>query len=175
MAVVDTNWKTGLSSDSSLPPDLTSSSLWRERKWRRRGLGLTASCWRARVPCSTGSSMALWRTIREVVEVKDTTSEAFMTMMNFIYKAPGEETFNLNDIDCPRRLFEVLELAERYEIANLKKIATSGDHWDKPYEERTWSEGGAKEKWKNEETALSEWVIVQYQYNFLSNLLLVVK
>ena len=67
-------------------------------------------------------------TIREVVEVKDTTSEAFMTMMNFIYKAPGEETFNLNDIDCPQKLFEVLELAERYEIANLKKIATSGDH-----------------------------------------------
>ena len=63
--------------------------------------------------------------IREVVEVKDTTSEAFMTMMNFIYKAPGEETYNLNDFDCPQKLFEVLELAERYEIPNLKKIATS--------------------------------------------------
>ena len=70
----------------------------------------------------------LMKDIREVVEVKDTTSESFMTMVNFIYKAPGEETFNLNDIDCPRKLFEVLELTERYEIANLKKIATSGDH-----------------------------------------------
>ena len=79
-------------------------------------------------PVFNRQSYGTMKDIREVVEVKDTTSEAFMTMMNFIYKAPGEETFNLNDIDCPRRLFEVLELAERYEIANLKKIATSGDH-----------------------------------------------
>ena len=58
-------------------------------------------------------------------QMKDTTSEAFMTMMNFIYKAPGEETYNLNDFDCSQKVFEVLELAERYEIPNLKKIATS--------------------------------------------------
>ena len=58
-------------------------------------------------------------------QMKDTTSEAFMTMMNLIYKAPGEKTFNLNDIDCPQKLLEVLELAERYEIPNFKKIATS--------------------------------------------------
>ena len=67
--------------------------------------------------------------IREVVEVKDTTSEAFMTMMNFIYKAPGEETYNLNDFDCSQKVFEVLELAERYEIPNFKNCnECPGDH-----------------------------------------------
>ena len=31
----------------------------------------------------------------------------------------------MSDIDCPQKLFEALELAERYEILKLKKIATS--------------------------------------------------
>ena len=143
MALVDTNWKTFLSLDSSLPPDvifLVKGDEVEKRIAAHRFLLAGTS------PVFDRQFYGPMKDIREVVEVKDTTSEAFMTMMNFIYKAPGEETFNLNDIDCPQKLFEVLELAERYEIANLKKIAMSGDHCDKPYEERTWSEGSAKEK-----------------------------
>ena len=42
------------------------------------------------------------RETSEVIEVmKETTPEAFDTMINYIYRIPGEDTFNLNDVDCP--------------------------------------------------------------------------
>ena len=50
------------------------------------------------------------RETSEVIEVmKETTTEAFDTMTNYIYRIPGEDTFNLNDVDCPQKLFQLLE------------------------------------------------------------------
>ena len=60
----------------------------------------------------------------EVLEVKDTTPEAFDTMLRYIYKLPGEDTFSLEETDCPQKLFELLELAERYQIPNLAKVTS---------------------------------------------------
>ena len=60
----------------------------------------------------------------EVVEVEGTTSEAFNTMVQCIYKPPGGDTFNLNDVQCPQKLFELLDLAERYEIQNLATMTS---------------------------------------------------
>ena len=57
----------------------------------------------------------------EVVEVKETTPEAFKTMINFIYMPP-EELFHLQDVRCPQKLFELISLAERYEILDLKEM-----------------------------------------------------
>ena len=119
---VDTNWKTFLSPDSSLPPDVTflvKGEGEEEVKVpaHRFLLAATSSVFNRQF-------YGPMKDIREVIEVKDTTPEAFMTMMNYIYKDPGEESFNLNDIDCPQKLFELVELAERYEIPNLKEIAS---------------------------------------------------
>ena len=53
------------------------------------------------------------RETSEVIEVmKETTPEAFDTMINYIYRIPGEDTFNLNDVDCPQKLFQLLERKE---------------------------------------------------------------
>ena len=62
---------------------------------------------------------------QEMIEVKDTSPQAFDTMINYIYKLPGVETFNLDNVGCPQKLFELLELAERYEIPNLKAMTSS--------------------------------------------------
>ena len=45
-------------------------------------------------------------------------------MVQCIYKAPGGDTFNLNDVQCPQKLFELLDLAERYEIQNLATMTS---------------------------------------------------
>ena len=57
---------------------------------------------------------------KEEIKVEMTTAEAFQTMIDFIYGRAGQDTFNLDNIKCPQKLFEVLELAERYEILDLK-------------------------------------------------------
>ena len=44
-------------------------------------------------------------------------------MINFIYMSP-EESFNLDNITCPQKLFELLTLADRYQILDLKTLAT---------------------------------------------------
>ena len=81
---------------------------------------------------------------REAIEVKDTTHEAFNTMIKFIYKPPGsrffpapyeddenhegeynEEEFNQNVIHCPQKFFDLVDLAEKYEIFSLKEALTS--------------------------------------------------
>ena len=53
----------------------------------------------------------------EIIEVKETTHEAFSSMIAYIYKPPGDE-FTLTDISCPQKIFELLAIADRYEILN---------------------------------------------------------
>ena len=56
--------------------------------------------------------------------MKDTTPEAFNTMVSFLYSPPGNN-FSLDDLQCPQKLFEVLKLSEYYQISKLKEL-TSG-------------------------------------------------
>ena len=61
----------------------------------------------------------------EVVEVKETTAEAFETMINFIYDPlHGETAFNLSQISCPQKLFELLALATKYQIWKLATLTS---------------------------------------------------
>ena len=60
----------------------------------------------------------------EVIDVKETTAEAFEAMITYIYKPlndlDGEEDiFNISQIKCPQRLFETLALADKYQILKL--------------------------------------------------------
>ena len=61
---------------------------------------------------------------REVVEVKETTFEAFDTMVKYIYNPPGGDTFNLDQIRCPQKLFEVLTLANKYQVFKLSMLTS---------------------------------------------------
>ena len=121
MAVVDTNWKNFLSPDSTLPPDIV---------FHVRGEGEGDKRIAAHKFLLAGTSPVFNRQFfgpmkddtQEVVEVKNTTPEAFDTMINYIYRLPGEETFNLST--CPQKLFELFELAERYQIPVLKTMTS---------------------------------------------------
>ena len=62
----------------------------------------------------------------EVVEVKDTTPEAFDAMIKFTYNPLSEGTFNLDQINCPQRLFELLSLANKYQVLKLHMMTSFG-------------------------------------------------
>ena len=124
---VETNWQAFLSQDSGLPPDVF---------FRIKGNGEEAEenngkIARAHKFLLAGTSPVFLQQFfgpmqdtGEVLEVKDTTPEAFDTMLRYIYKLPGEDTFSLEETDCPQKLFELLELAERYQIPNLAKVTS---------------------------------------------------
>ena len=57
----------------------------------------------------------------EVIEVKEIFPEDFSAMISFIYKPPGDE-FSLDDIRCPQELFQLMTVADKYEILNLKGL-----------------------------------------------------
>ena len=54
--------------------------------------------------------------------MRNTTAEAFGTMIRYVYRSPGANTFTLGDISCPQELIEVHELADRYQIPGLKDM-----------------------------------------------------
>ena len=54
-----------------------------------------------------------------VIEVKESFPEVFSAMISYIYKTPGDK-FTLNDIRCPQHLFELMTVADKYEILSLR-------------------------------------------------------
>ena len=60
---------------------------------------------------------------RMVIEVKDTTHEAFNTLIKYIYKPPASSFCDV--IHCPQKFFDLVDLAEKYEIFSLKEALTS--------------------------------------------------
>ena len=59
----------------------------------------------------------------EVMVVKETTMEAFSTLINFIYWPPGKGVFSLGLISCFEQLCNIVEISERYQVLDLKKVA----------------------------------------------------
>ena len=111
MSIVDTDWKILLSPDSDLPPDVTfllagedGKSSIRAHKWPLAGVS----------PVFRKQFLGPMKDERDAIEVEKTTAEAFQTMIDFIYRKPGLDTFTVTNISCPQMLFELLELAKRY-------------------------------------------------------------
>ena len=126
-AIIETNWQNFLSSDSGLPPDVF-FVVKKEENEEKKGSGWkTIEAHKFLLAGTSPVFMALFfgpmKETREVVKVRNTTPEAFETMINYIYKPPGD-AFILTNVGCPQKLFELLELAERYEIQNLKTLTT---------------------------------------------------
>ena len=118
---VETNWKVFLSEDSELPPDVSFYIRGDDedggKKFRAHKLLLAGVS-----PVFRQQFFGPMKDTEEVVEVEETTPEAFETMLNYIYKPPGKDTFSLNKIDC-QKLFELLALARKYMIPNLETVA----------------------------------------------------
>ena len=120
MAIVDTDWKTFLSPDSDLPPDVSflvtedekNSKTVKAHRWALAGVS----------PVFRAQFCGPMKDEQEVIEVKKTTAEAFQTLVDFIYRHPRQDAFLINNTDCPQKLFELLELAERYQVYDLKNV-----------------------------------------------------
>lgn len=146
MAIVKTSWQQYLSPDSEIPHDvffLVKSEDGGKDSGKRIG---------AHKVLLAGSS-SVFRSMffgpmkeeREVFEVDETTHETFNTMIKYIYQPPGshffpdphgdeddeddeyyeEEEEEENAIHCPQKFFDLLNLAEYYQISSLKRDLAS--------------------------------------------------
>ena len=138
MAIVDVDWKVFLSTDSDLPPDVSflvadgdrSSKTIRAHKYFLGGVS----------PVFRKQFFGPMKDAREEIEVEETTAEAFQTMIDFIYRKAGPDTFSMDSIKCPQKQFEVLELAEYYQVWDLKtpvmkaleKLDVTGENFVSP-------------------------------------------
>ena len=122
MSAAETHWQNFFSPGSELPPDVFFHVEDEESKGQSRTIGAHRFILAAVSPVFRGMFLGSIRETGEVVEVKETTVEAFDTMVNYIYNPPGGDTFNLSQIRCPQKLFELLTLANKYEILKLAML-----------------------------------------------------
>ena len=104
------DWKIFLSPDSELPPDVSflladaeDSNSSRTIRAHKYFLGAVSPVFRKQF-------FGPMKNDRDKIELKETTAEAFQTMIDFIYRMAGQE-FSV-DIKCPQKQFEVLQLAD---------------------------------------------------------------
>ena len=116
------DWKIFLSPDSELPPDVSflladgeDSNSSRTIRAHKYFLGAVSPVFRKQF-------FGPMKNDRDKIEVKETTAEDFQTMIDFIYRKAGQE-FSV-DIKCPQKQFEVLQLADYYEVLDLKTSVT---------------------------------------------------
>ena len=126
MSILETNWRSFLSPDCAFPPDvffLVKTEDDENGEVPGKSIGAHRLLLAGVSPVFRGMLGGPMRETGEVIEVKETTAEAFTTMIGYIYKPPGDE-FTLDEIRCPQKLYEVLALAEKYEIFSLKTLAS---------------------------------------------------
>ena len=130
MSIANTNWLSSLAPGSDLPPpdvfflvkDEEEESGGQSKKIGAHRLLLAGVS-----PVFNGMFFGPMKDEREVVEVKETTPEAFDTMIKFIYHPPAQlsgDKFNLNHVSCPQKLFELLTLANRYQVLDLATMTS---------------------------------------------------
>ena len=126
MSLAETDFRVFLSLDSDLPPDVFFFIQGEDEE--SGGLLETIGAHRfvlaAVSPVFRRMFFGPMKDTADNVEVKETTPEAFDAMIKYIYNPPGGETFNLDQIGCPQKLFELLTLANKYQIMSLAKMTS---------------------------------------------------
>ena len=123
MAIVDTDWNVFLDAKSDLPPDVyflvpdgeEGGNSFKTIKAHKLLLAGVSPVFRAQF-------FGPMKDEREVIEVQDTTAEAFQAMVDFIYRKAGKDTLTLDEISDPQALFQLLEISERYQVEALKVL-----------------------------------------------------
>ena len=140
MAIVKTSWQKYLSPDSEIPHDVffvVKSGIDGDDSSNR--IGAHKVLLAGASPVFTRMFFGPMKEEREEFEVEDTTYEMFNTMINYIYQPPGYHFFlsthedddddeeeyyghaeGENNIRCPQKFFDLLTLADKYEISSLK-------------------------------------------------------
>ena len=153
MAIVETDWKKFLESNSEVPPDIFFLVIGEDEgigKDSSRTIGAHKNFLAGVSPVFRRMLFGPLKESKDVIEVKDTTFEAFNTMIDYIYKPPSSKPFfpapparksqsylgyhseatsersksdkeHPNKIRCPQKFFDLLNLAEKYELESMKQ------------------------------------------------------
>ena len=128
MSLAETDLRGFLSPHSELPPDVVFLVQGEDEEsggqMCNKSIGAHRFVLAAVSPVFRRMFFGPMQEMAEVVEVKDTTPEAFDTMIKYTYNPLSEGTFNLDRISCPQRLFELLSLANRYQVLKLATMAS---------------------------------------------------
>ena len=124
MSISKINWHSFLSPDSALPPDVFFLIEDVESGGEGKTIGAHRLFLAGVSPVFKGMFFGPMKETAEVVEVKETTPDAFDTMIKYIYHPPTGDAFNLNHIRCPQKLFELLALANKYQILDLATMTS---------------------------------------------------
>ena len=126
MSLAETDWQSFLSRDSNLPPDVF--FFVKDKDSEGEGQSKTIAAHRFLLAGVSPAFNAMFfgpaRETGEEIEVKETTFEAFNTMMKYIYNPPGGDPFNLDQNRCPQKLFELLTLANKYQLTKLPMMTS---------------------------------------------------
>ena len=118
MSIAETDWRSFLSPDSDLPPDVFFRVEGEDDgsggQSHQKDIGAHRLFLAGVSPVFRGMFFGPLKESGEVVQVKETSPEAFNTMINYIYNPLGGESFNLNHIGCPQKLFELLTVATKF-------------------------------------------------------------
>ena len=143
MAIDQINWGQFLQPGSELPPDITFRVIEEQTRSdegndpefgdaKGDNHGVKTSKVRAHKFLLAGVSPVFrkqffgpLKTTEDTVDIKDTTIEAFTTMISYIYEPSDSKTFSLSDITCPQALCELLNLSERYEMLTMGALVRS--------------------------------------------------
>ena len=118
MAIMETNWRSFLSPGSDLPPDVHFLVITQDGE---KSIGAHKLLMAGVSPVFRVMLCGPMKETGNVIRVEETSHEAFSSMISFIYKVPGEG-FHLNDVGCPQKLFDLLAVADKYEILSLKTL-----------------------------------------------------
>ena len=102
MSAAETDWHHFLSLDSDLPPDVFFQVKDEEGGGQSKTIGAHRFILAGVSPVFRGMFFGLMKETGEVVKVKETTIEAFEAMVNYIYNPLGGDTFNIDQIRCPK-------------------------------------------------------------------------
>ena len=116
MALREADWKKFLSPDSDLPRDVFFLVKGEDSRWSEIGANRVLLAGISNV--FRRMFFGPMKETKEEMEDKETSPEAFRAMINDIY-APHTDDVLLN-VTCPKTLFELFALADRYDILNLK-------------------------------------------------------
>ena len=135
MALAKTDWKQYRGTNSEIPPDIffqvlrsstRNENIEMEKKEEADKTNMIAGhklLLAGASPVFRANFFGPLRMAGEVMVVKETTLEAFAALIDFIYWPPGKETFSLKHFASFEQLCEIVEISERYQVHELKKVA----------------------------------------------------
>ena len=127
MSIVETDWGAFLAPDSDIRPDVIFRVEGASEEGQKHVKNIPAHrMFLAGVsPVFMGMFFGPLKETREIVDVKEISPEAFDNMIKFIYNSREGNMFNLEEINCPQKLFEILAVADKYQINSLATLVMS--------------------------------------------------